>query len=96
MVTIPGYTQLVITGTAESHNSFFISKLQNPNPFRIRFLLRKLLDAAAGVWTQPPESGSKKSSPCTPLVHSPFLVYVRHCLNHTTVFLALQRPRQPT
>jgi len=52
MVTIPGYTQLVITGTAESHNSFFISKLQNPNPFRIRFLLRKLLDAAAGVRVQ--------------------------------------------
>jgi len=47
---------LAITGTAQSHKLFFISKLQNP--VRIRFLLRKPESGSCG--TQP-ESGSKKS-----------------------------------
>jgi len=48
----------LITGTAQSRKSFFFSKLQNPNPVRIRFLLRK---PESGSCRTQPESGSKKS-----------------------------------
>jgi len=49
---------LAITGTAQSHKPFFISKLKNPNPVRIRFLLRK---PESGSCRMQLVSGSKKS-----------------------------------
>ena len=58
IVTIAGYKELVITGTAQSHKPLFISKLQNPNPVRIRFLLGKLESESCRAQ---PKSGSKKS-----------------------------------
>jgi len=48
----------LITGTAQSRKSFFFSKLQNPNPVRNRFLLRK---PESGSCQTQPESGFKKS-----------------------------------
>jgi len=44
-----------------------MSKLQNPNPVCIQFLLRK---PESGSGRTPPESGQNnpKSSPCTPLL----------------------------
>jgi len=48
----------LITCTAQSRKSFFFSKLQNPNPVRFRFLLKK---PEFGSCRTQPESGSKKS-----------------------------------
>jgi len=52
------YVNSIIIGTAQSHKPFFFSNLQNPNPVRIRLLLRK---PESGSCQTQPESGSKKS-----------------------------------